>query len=32
MKMMVMENHMGILKEEIESLDSRLPCYAKKCD
>ncbi len=32
MKMLAMEMHMAILKGEVESFDSRLPCYAKKCD
>jgi len=31
-KMQGMENHMGFLKNQIESLDKRLPCYIKKCD
>ena len=32
LKMQGMENHMGFLKNQIESLDKRLPCYIKKCD
>jgi hypothetical protein len=32
MKMAAMKNHMAILKGQLEGLDLRLPCYAKKCD
>jgi hypothetical protein len=32
LKMQGMENHMTFLKEQIESLDARIPCYCEKCD